>query len=61
MKPDLDKFLDSRAVFLIVMIMENKDTKTFLSKEIEKFRGDIMKNKDNEKLKGMQLLSKLIN
>ena len=61
MKPDLDKFLDSRAVFLIVMIMENKDTKTFLNKEIEKFRGDIMKNKDNEKLKGMQLLSKLIN
>ena len=61
MKPDLDKFLDSRAVFLIVMIMENKDTKAFLSKEIEKFRGDIMKNKDNEKLKGMQLLSKLIN
>ena len=24
-------------------------------------KGEIMKNKDNEKLKGMQLLSKLIN
>ena len=61
MKSDLDKFLDSRAVFLIVMIMENKDTKKYLSKELGKFRGIIMKNKDNEKLKGMQLLAKLIN
>ena len=61
MKTDLDKFLDSRAVFLVVMIMENKDTKKYLSKELEKFKSDIMKNKDNEKLKGMQLLSKLIN
>ena len=61
MKGDLDKFLDSRAVFLIVMIMENKYTKKYLEKEIEKFKGIIMKNKDNEKLKGMQLLSKLIN
>ena len=61
MKHDLDKFLDSRAIFLIVMIMENKDTKKYLSKELGKFKGDIMKNKDNEKLKGMQLLSKLIN
>ena len=61
MKGDLDKFLDSRAVFLIVMIMENKDTKKYLSKELGKFKGIIMKNKDNEKLKGMQLLSKLIN
>jgi len=61
MKADLDKFLDSRAVFLIVMIMENKDTKKYLSKELGKFKGIIMKNKDNEKLKGMQLLAKLIN
>ena len=61
MKGDLDKFLDSRAVFLIVMIMENKDTKKYLSKELGKFKGIIMKNKDNEKLKGMQLLAKLIN
>ena len=61
MKKDLDKFLDSRAVFLIVMIMENKDTKKYLSKELGKFKGIIMKNKDNEKLKGMQLLAKLIN
>ena len=61
MKSDLDKFLDSRAVFLIVMIMENKDTKKYLSKELGKFKGIIMKNKDNEKLKGMQLLAKLIN
>ena len=61
MKGNLDKFLDSRAVFLIVMIMENKDTKKYLSKELGKFKGEIMKNKDNEKLKGMQLLSKLIN
>ena len=61
MKGNLDKFLDSRAVFLIVMIMENKDTKKYLSKELGKFKGEIMKNKDNEKLKGIQLLSKLIN
>ena len=61
MKRDLDKFLDSRAVFLIVMIMENKDTKKYLSKELGKYRSIIMKNKDNEKLKGIQLLSKLIN
>ena len=61
MKADLDKFLDSRAVFLIVMIMENKDTKKYMSKELGKFKGIIMKNKDNEKLKGMQLLAKLIN
>ena len=61
MKADLDKFLDSRAVFLIVMIMENKDTKKYLIKELGKFKGIIMKNKDNEKLKGMQLLAKLIN
>ena len=43
------------------MIMENKDTKKYLVKELGKFKGEIMKNKDNEKLKGMQLLSKLIN
>ena len=61
MKRDLEKFLDSRAVFLIVMIMENKDTKKYLSKELGKFKAIIMNNKDNEKLKGMQLLAKLIN
>ena len=61
MKGNLDKFLDSRAVFLIVMIMENNDTKKYLNKELSKFKGEIMKNKNNEKLKGMQLLSKLIN
>ena len=61
MKGNLDKFLDSRAVFLIVMIMENNDTKKYLNKELSKFKGEIMKNKNNDKLKGMQLLSKLIN
>jgi len=61
MKGNLDKFLDSRAVFLVVMIMENNDTKKYLNKELSKFKGEIMKNKNNDKLKGMQLLSKLIN
>ena len=61
MKKDFEKFLDSRAVFLIVMIVENKETKKYLSKELGKYKELIMKNKDNDKLKGIQLLSKLIN
>ena len=61
MKKDFEKFLDSRAVFLIVMIAENKETKKYLSKELGKYKELIMKNKDNDKLKGIQLLSKLIN
>ena len=40
--------------------MENKNTKNLLNKELMKFKGEILKNKDNDKLSGMKLLAKLI-
>ena len=57
---EMDKFLNSRTIFLIVQLMENKNTKNLLNKELNKFKGEIMKNKDNDNLKGMQLLAKLM-
>ena len=60
LKSEMDKFLNSRAIFIIVQLMENENTKNLLSKELKKFKGEIMKNKDNDKLKGMQLLAKLM-
>jgi hypothetical protein len=60
LKSDMDKFLHSRAIFIVVQLMENKNTKKLLSKELMKFKGEILKNKDNDKLVGMKLLSKLI-
>ena len=60
LKSDMDKFLHSRAIFIVVQLMENKNTKKLLSKELMKFKGEILKNKDNDKLVGMKLLAKLI-
>ena len=61
LKSEMDKFLNSKAIFIIVQLMENDNTKNLLSKEIKKYKGEIMKNKDNDKLSGMKLLAKLIN
>ena len=61
LKSEMDKFLNSRAIFIIVQLMENDNTKILLSKELKKYKGEIMKNKDNDKLIGMKLLAKLIN
>ena len=60
LKSDMDKFLNSRAIFIIVQMMENESTKNLLSKELMKFKGEILKNKDNDKLVGMKLLAKLL-
>ena len=60
LKSEMDKFLNSRAIFIIVQLMENEKTKNLLNKELKKYKGEIMKNKDNDKLKGMQLLAKLM-
>lgn len=60
LKSEMDKFLKSKAIFIVVQLMENKSTQHLLNKELMKFKGEIMKNKDNEKLKGMQLLAKII-
>ena len=60
LKSEMDKFLNSRAIFIIVQLMENKNTKNLLNKELMKFKGEILKNKDNDKLSGMKLLAKLI-
>ena len=40
--------------------MENEKTKNLLNKELKKYKGEILKNKDNDKLTGMKLLAKLI-
>ena len=59
-KCDMQNFLNSRGIFIIVQLMENNDMKKFINKDVMKFKSDIMKNKDNEKLTGMQLLAKII-
>ena len=60
LKSDMEKFLNSRAIFIIVQLMENKDTKNLINKELMKFKDEILKNKDNDKLKGMNILANLI-
>ena len=60
LKADMDKFLNLRAIFIIVQLTENENTKNLLNKELKKYKGEIMKNKDNDKLTGMKLLAKLI-
>ena len=60
LKTDMDKFLNLRTIFIIVQLMENEKTKNLLSKELKKYKGEILKNKDNDKLTGMKLLAKLI-
>ena len=60
LKSELDKFLNSKAIFIIVQLMENENTKKFIMDYLKKFKSLIMKNKDNKKLAGMVLLAKLI-
>ena len=60
LKSDLDKFLNTRAIFIIVQLMENKNTKNLINKELMKFKDEILKNKNNDKLKGMKILANLI-
>ena len=60
LKSELDKFLNSKAIFIIVQLMENENTKKFIMDDLKKFKSLIMKNKDNKKLAGMVLLAKLI-
>ena len=60
LKSDLEKFLNSRAIFIIVQLMENKNTKNFIKDDLQKFKKIILQNKDNKKLAGMVLLAKLI-
>ena len=61
LKSNLDKFLNTKAIFIIVQLMENTKTKNLISKELNKFKGEILKNKDNNKLSGMKLLAKQFN
>ena len=60
LKGDMDKFLNTRAIFIIVQLMENKNTKNLINKELTKFKDEILKNKNNDKLKGMKILANLI-
>ena len=60
LKTDMDKFLNLRSIFIIVQLMENESTKNLLNKELKKYKGEIMKNKDNDKLSGMKILAKLM-
>ena len=60
LKKDLDLFLNTRAVFLIIQIIENKRTKNLIN--LDKFKKIIEENKDSKDKdkQGLNLLSKLI-
>ena len=60
LKVNLEAFLNTKAIFIIVQIMENEKTKSLIKDDLEKFRSEIEKNKTNTKLAGMVLLGKLI-
>lgn len=60
LKLNLEAFLNTKAIFIIVQIMENEKTKSLIKDDLEKFRSEIKKNEANPKLVGMVLLAKLI-
>ena len=54
------ELINTKAIFIVVQIMENESTKKLLKEEMTKYRKEIMENKDNKKLAGMMLLAKII-
>jgi len=57
---DLKAFLETKAVFLIVKILEHEKTKPLLLKDVKKFKNEIIEHAKKEGMVGHQLLSKLI-
>jgi hypothetical protein len=55
---DLKAFLDTKAIFIIVKIMENPETKKFLQNEMKKYKTEITEKSKQEGLIGYQLLAK---
>ena len=60
LKRNMAELINTKAIFIVVQIMENESTKKLLKEEMTKYRKEIMENKDNKKLAGMMLLAKII-
>jgi hypothetical protein len=61
LQSNLDGFLKTKAIFIIVQLVEKSHTKDLIINDLNKFKGEILKNKDNKKLTGMMLLAKALN
>jgi len=57
----LAEFLDTKAIFIIVNIIENSLTKKLLYDDVKKFKALISKKAENEKLTGYNILANHIN
>jgi pumilio family protein 6 len=60
LKKDLEKFLDSKAIFVIIKLAENEQSKSLLDKLLKKYKTKINEKAQEKELVGYQILSKII-
>ncbi len=58
---NLAEFLDTKAIFIMINIIENNDTKKFLFDDVKKFKTQIVKKSGEEKLAGYKVLTEILN
>jgi hypothetical protein len=57
---DLKNYLNTKAIFLIVKIMENEETQKLMANELKKFKNEIVEKSGEKDLIGYQLLAKAL-
>jgi hypothetical protein len=57
----MSEFLDTKAIFIMINIIENNDTKKFLFDDVKKFKTQIVKKSGEEKLAGYKVLTEILN
>ena len=55
---DLDKMIDSRAIFILLALVENKPTEAFVRPALNAHKAAILKKAQHDKSTGLQLLAK---
>ena len=48
-------------MFIIINIIENEETKKFIYEDVKKFKNQIVKKAEEEKLAGYKVLAELLN
>jgi pumilio family protein 6 len=57
---NVEGFLNTKAIFIFVKLVENPKTKSLVEKELTKHKALIKENENKEKLSGFQILSKAL-
>ncbi len=57
---NIDGFMDTKAIFIIIRLLETEQTNKLLAKEVKKYKTKITEKAKEPELKGYQILSKIV-